>query len=479
MLPRSTSINSTSIKNYIFKGGHLDMEKYNPQKSNKQIKRHDKNFILTKATNMNPFKIAIYSEEFLNILADIITNPGTKYHAIDDMVDDIHQPIKMKIDSEVYKELMGIGEKKDIELVCKYVAVQRILTCSNNTKFTGMISKVRDVIRDIPVSTRHVITGDVYRKLFAIIPAAYLSSVCNLVSANKEVERMDKSVVKSMTSIMSELTKLTEVDDNVLSDAYTAIVDLVKRTLIAYRDHNIIDLGNLVKMIGEMFNGEYDSSYFEKLINTINKDISDSFSNFDKLVAEVKESDNTEFTNNKPDPMEYDPIDSNEMDVAMGVEINEEPIDPNNDSVLGPDETQQTDVNTGLDNNIDNSLDSNNMQTGGVVTGLESVMTESLLKKKLKRISRETIGYVKVRGANARDADELTMVISYGYYIAEKCEWYMDIIQREDDRYVVPQTYSELESIKNEMYRTLDSLMKDPVFRKRGSVYSNRGIELF
>ena len=38
-----------------------------------------------------------------------------------------------------------------------------------------------------------------------------------------------------------------------------------------------------------------------------------------------------------------------------------------------------------------------------------------MFEKKLKRISREIIGYIKIRGANSRDADELTMIVSFGY----------------------------------------------------------------
>ena len=104
-------------------------------------------------------------------------------------------------------------------------------------------------------------------------------------------------------------------------------------------------------------------------------------------------------------------------------------------------------------------------------------MTEGLFKKKLKRISVSVIGYVKIRGANARDADELTMIVSYGYAKAEQCEWYMDIIQREDDRYVVPQSYAELDNIRKQLYSILDELTKKPFFRQKGSIYMS-GIEV-
>ena len=446
------------------------MEKYSPQQNKKSKKDEDKNFILRRSEGMNPFKIEIYSEEFLTILADIISNPNTKYSVIDDMVDEIKKQIEMKIDSNMYKELMNLGEKRDIDLVCKYIAIQRILTCSSNSKFTKMIDRARESIRELPVSCRHVITGDSYKKIFAIIPAAYLCSVCNLNGVGKEVAKMDKAVVKTMSTIMDEIAKYTEVEDNVLTESYDAITEVIDRLLNAYRDRNIIDLRNIAKILDAMFDGQYEE-YFTKLKKQLNSDISDSFTKFDALVQQVKETDNQTFTTDSPDPMEYDPVDQSEMNDAMGIEPEQTPVDLNNDSVLGPNMNEP--VNTGLENAP------NAQENQGVVTGLESIMNESLLKKKLKRISRESIGYVKVRGMNARDADELAMIVSYGYYVAEKCEWYMDIIQRQDDRYIVPQTYAELDSIRKDMYRTLDELMKDPVFRSRGSIYQTRGIELF
>lgn len=93
-----------------------------------------------------------------------------------------------------------------------------------------------------------------------------------------------------------------------------------------------------------------------------------------------------------------------------------------------------------------------------------------MFRKRLKRISREVIGYLRIRGANARDADELTMVVSYGYSKLEQCEWYMDLLRREDRKYMVPQSLDELKSIRDEIQQTLDNLTEKPYFRIRGSV---------
>lgn len=98
-----------------------------------------------------------------------------------------------------------------------------------------------------------------------------------------------------------------------------------------------------------------------------------------------------------------------------------------------------------------------------------------MFKKKLKRISREVIGYLKVRGNNARDADELTMIVSYGYSKLEQCEWYMDILRRGGDKkYIVPQSLEELESVRDSISRTLDEITKQPAFRVKGSIYDRR-----
>lgn len=98
-----------------------------------------------------------------------------------------------------------------------------------------------------------------------------------------------------------------------------------------------------------------------------------------------------------------------------------------------------------------------------------------MFKKKLKRVSKEVIGYLKVRGANARDADELTMIVSYGYSKLEQCEWYMDLLRRGDKKYIVPQSMEELESVRDSISQVLDEITKQPTFRVKGSIYDRSG----
>jgi hypothetical protein len=436
------------------------MEIYgSPDKKPKEKESKNEHFILVKAAKMEPFKIEIFCKEYLDIMADIISNPGSKYNSMKEMIDGIKKPIVMKIDTAVHDSLKTIGDTNDIEMVCKYIAVQRIIGSIDDNVLSNMMSKVKEYIRELPVSVRHVITtAPNYQGIFALVPAAYLSSVCNLTSVNAEIAKMDKDNAQYMTKIMDALKEQTTVDPKDVSECHTVILDLVKRILMAYKENNVIDLANIRKDLNNMFDGDL-AEYFQKMINQISKDIDDSFTAFTKLVREMNDTDSEKFSKDTPDPFEYD-------------QVEELPLEPDplgNDSVLGPDENYSPPPPP-----AEAMPPETPPPAGGVVTGLESTqpLGEGILgfRKRLRRINKGVIGYIKVRGLNARDADELTMYVSYGYSVAERCEWYMDIIEREDDRYIVPQSYQELSRIKDELYKVLDELTKKPFFRAKGSI---------
>lgn len=446
------------------------MEKF--QEIRPSVVKRDDSFTLKKVDKMDPFKIEIESVEFCSKIAEMICNTNGSIVDVDDIVSEIKKPIVMRIDSDLYRTLCQIGEKDEIELVCRYIAVNRIVDCDNDKRFVGMISHVRETLKKIPLHMRHVLTSDAYGKLFGLIPAAYLSSVCNLGKVNAEVSKMDKSSQKNMKEIMNTIQEMCVCEDGKLSESYSTVEEIVERILFAYRDKNLIDLGNLIKVIKETFTGEM-RDYFQKLINKMESDVNNSFTKFTDLVKQMKESDSEDMSKDVPDPMEYDPV-----------EIPPEPVepiqDPNNDSIVGMMvgvTDVDTNVNTGLDDtsqpdntNVGENPSDETQQNQGVVTGLESVdsMNEAFgFKKKLKRISRDSIGYVRIRGANARDVDDLTMIVGYGYSIIERCSWYMELIEDQNPRYIVPQSYSEIELIKKDMESVVDDLLKNPIIKRR------------
>lgn len=431
------------------------MEKYTDNSAKKPAATEDKAFTLVKG-ELSPFKAEIYCDEFLDIMADVICNPGTKYNAVKEMVDGIKKPLTMKIDPEVYNGMFAVGERKDIELVCKYVTVDRIISCADNTGFTGMMDRVRGYLRELPVALRHVMSSDKYKDIFGIIAAAYLCSICNLGKVTSDVHKMDKSKDKVMSNVMDEMNTLTSVEPTVLSEAYAAACEYVKRVLFAYRDNNMIDLGSLRDALAEMFDGQL-KEHFEKLHTQMSKDVSDSFSKFNQLIQDMKNADESEFS----DDMEADPMITDPVDI---------PIENEDDSVLSTGEpTYVSSVELAVHEPATEPAPSDNT----VVTGLEGIFNQ---KKKLKRISRDSIAYVKMKGANARNVDEATMIICYGVSIAERAAWYKELIQSQDERYVVPQTYAELDYIETEMNRTIDQLTSKPFFREKGHIY-NRGYD--
>lgn len=98
-----------------------------------------------------------------------------------------------------------------------------------------------------------------------------------------------------------------------------------------------------------------------------------------------------------------------------------------------------------------------------------------MFEKRLKRISREVVGYIKVRGINARDADELTMIVSYGYSKLERCDWYISLLRSGSKKYIVPQSLEELQSIRDEIKSVLDEISSRPAFGRKGSIQDYYG----
>lgn len=453
------------------------MEKYTEVKPS-LIKKGDDSFVLKKENKMEPFKIEIVSTEFCDKISELIASTDGAVTTMNQIIEEMKKPLTMTIDAELYKDLCMIGEKDQVELVLRYVAVERITGCGEDKKFIDMIHSVRESLKEVPLHMRHVLTSDKYRKLYAVVPAAYLASVCNLEKVKAEVGRMDKSDEKTMAEIMNIVKEKCVCENDALSESYSLATEVVERILFAYRDKNIIDLGNLRKVLLDTFDGEL-KGYFGKLLNLMDSDIKDSFTKFTAMVKEMKELDSKEMSVDNPEPYEYDPVEMepeqpeeqpNTGDLSIADTMNPEPPAPVDQNAGG--------VNTGLEGGTPATPDQNaagqpaQPGAGGVVTGLESALQEGikLFKKKLKRISKESVGYVKIRGANAPDADTLCMIVSYGYSVMERCEWYMSLIQSQDQRYIVPQSYGELENIKNMMNTVLEGLLKNPIVKKNSPV---------
>lgn len=67
--------------------------------------------------------------------------------------------------------------------------------------------------------------------------------------------------------------------------------------------------------------------------------------------------------------------------------------------------------------------------------------------KKLKRISYDTVSYIQIETEAIRDFNDKQMISSYCLHKLELVNWYIELIRAGSEKYIVPQSIQELESI--------------------------------
>ena len=72
-------------------------------------------------------------------------------------------------------------------------------------------------------------------------------------------------------------------------------------------------------------------------------------------------------------------------------------------------------------------------------------------KKKLKRISYDVVSYIQIEAEAIRDFNDKQMISSYCLHKLEMVEWYIALIDAGSEKYIVPQTRDQLETIRNQL----------------------------
>lgn len=72
-------------------------------------------------------------------------------------------------------------------------------------------------------------------------------------------------------------------------------------------------------------------------------------------------------------------------------------------------------------------------------------------KKKLKRISYDVVSYIQIEAEAIRDFNDKQMISSYCLHKLEMVEWYIALIDAGSEKYIVPQTREQLETIRNQL----------------------------
>lgn len=79
--------------------------------------------------------------------------------------------------------------------------------------------------------------------------------------------------------------------------------------------------------------------------------------------------------------------------------------------------------------------------------------------KKLKRIPSDLVSYIIIEGEAIKDANDKQMISSYCLGKLDLVNWYIDILDAKDDRYVVPHSRAQLERIRDELQEAHKQIM--------------------
>lgn len=79
--------------------------------------------------------------------------------------------------------------------------------------------------------------------------------------------------------------------------------------------------------------------------------------------------------------------------------------------------------------------------------------------KKLKRIPSDLVSYIIIEGEAIKDANDKQMISSYCLHKLDLVNWYIDVLDAGDDRYVVPHSRAQLERIRDELQEAHRQIM--------------------
>lgn len=101
--------------------------------------------------------------------------------------------------------------------------------------------------------------------------------------------------------------------------------------------------------------------------------------------------------------------------------------------------------------------------------------------KKLKRISYDTVSYIQIETEAIRDFNDKQMISSYCLHKLELVNWYIELIRVGSEKYIVPQSLQELESIRSQLKACHKQIMsvkiKNPADRPLMDIKYPKGYE--
>lgn len=79
--------------------------------------------------------------------------------------------------------------------------------------------------------------------------------------------------------------------------------------------------------------------------------------------------------------------------------------------------------------------------------------------KKLKRIPYDLVSYIQIETEAIRDYNDKQMIASYCLGKLKTVEWYIELLKVGSEKYIVPHSLSELETIRSELMECHKQIM--------------------
>jgi hypothetical protein len=86
-----------------------------------------------------------------------------------------------------------------------------------------------------------------------------------------------------------------------------------------------------------------------------------------------------------------------------------------------------------------------------------------IMAKKLKKIPMDLVSYIQIETEAIETSNDKMMISSYCLSYLEKVNWYIELINTGNKKYIVPQTKSQLEFIRDQLTECHKQIMSTKV----------------
>lgn len=83
--------------------------------------------------------------------------------------------------------------------------------------------------------------------------------------------------------------------------------------------------------------------------------------------------------------------------------------------------------------------------------------------KKLKKIPVDLVSYIQIETESIKDANDKMMISSYCLHKLEMVNWYLELLEVGSNKYIVPQSKAQLETIRDQLMECHKMIMSTKI----------------